>query len=83
MNNQIARLSTDLRRVSYFILDDEINLARKFIEKNLSHLDNIEISIGKHTLVETLKLIKNLEGGKEKAAERAMTASIILTGRLS
>ena len=79
MNLGLANLSTDLRRISYWLYQGQIDLAKKFLErcpKTYSDL-NPRISCFEN-IWDELKKIENLKEGRLKEAERALTASVIL-----
>jgi hypothetical protein len=79
MNIQIANFASDLRRISYFIYQNRNKLAKKFLTKSRKKYANIPREIGCYKNIwEEIGKIERLEGGKDKAAERASTASIIL-----
>lgn len=79
MNNDIANLSSDLKRISYWILDDRVDLVKRFLEIAKEKYKSIDEKIGGYNNIwEEIEKIENLEGGNERAAERALTASVIL-----
>ncbi|OGM10976.1 hypothetical protein A2Z22_03860 [Candidatus Woesebacteria bacterium RBG_16_34_12] len=78
MNNQLANLSTDLRRVSYWIYEGKMDLVRKFL-LNAKTKYKISASVGPYKNIwQEIKRIENLEGGKIMAADRASTLGCIL-----
>lgn len=78
MNYQLANLSTDLRRISYWVYDGRINLARKFLLK-AKRKYKINNSVGPFKDIwQEIEKIENLEGGKIVAADRASTLGSIL-----
>ena len=78
MNYQLANLSTDLRRISYWIYDGKTDLAKKFI-LNAKNKYKIKSSIGPfNNIWVELKKIETLEGGRIRAADRASTIGSIL-----
>lgn len=79
--NDIANLSVDLRRISNWLQSGNFDLARKFLVRDIEHYGSLQIDVGKMRLKRMLEMMLDLDGGREKAAERAMTASIILMHR--
>jgi len=77
--NLFATISTDLRRISYWKIQGQDDLANRFLDANLQKYANLEARIGKLSFQDTLQKIKTLD--ERKAAELAMTASIILQNR--
>lgn len=79
MNRDLLNLSTDLRRISDWIIAGDLDLARKFLTICKEKYINIPENIGSYKNIwQEIEKIEKLEGGKDKAAERASTASIIL-----
>ena len=78
MNYQLANLSTDLRRISYWSYYGKDDLVNKTIEK-AEDIYKISKRQGpyKDIWVEINK-IKKQEGGRIRAADRATTLSLIL-----
>lgn len=72
MKQDLANLSMDLRRASYFFQQNDVEMAKKFIDRSLEKYDMPEKI---RQLILKIKTSNRLE-----AAERAMTASVILTG---
>ena len=71
--NDLRNLSVDLRRASYFFQQGDLSLAQKFIDRGLDKYD----MPGK-----VRSLILKIRGENHlQAAERAMTAAVILSGR--
>lgn len=70
MSNDLANLSMDLRRASYFFAQDDVELAQKFVDRSQ-----------KYDLPEYIKnLISKIKNNNNnlKAAELAMTVSLIV-----
>lgn len=79
MSRELANLSTDLRRISYWFYQGRTKLALSFLDHCLKIYPNLDISIGCYpSLKEELLGIKKLTKQKFKAAERSLTASLIL-----
>ena len=72
-------LATDLRRVCLWIFKGSDDLADKTLEKNIKMYQNLNLRIGKVMIDDWLKMIIKRVGGREKSAERALTASVILS----
>ncbi len=78
MNKDLANFSTDLRRVSYWIYEGKIDLAKRFLR----------LAKGKYKLTgrigpypdiwQEIEKINNLEGGNYRSSDRAATISSIL-----
>ena len=71
MSDDLSNLSTDLRRASYFFAQNDVALAKKFVDRSQ-----------KYNLHEKYKnlILKIKNEDRLKASEMAMTASIILNG---
>lgn len=69
MNNDLANLSMDLRRASYFFQQNDVILAQKFVGRSQKY--NLSENI--KNLIFKIKNDDNL-----KASEMAMTASLII-----
>lgn len=69
MNQDLANLSMDLRRASYFFAQNDVALAQKFVDRSQ-----------KYNISENVKnlIVKINEANNLQASELAMTASIIL-----
>lgn len=65
--------------VMVILVGDKIMEAIKLTRKALSFYGNVPGRLGRYSLVEHLDKIVSLDGGRLMAAERAMTASIILS----
>lgn len=73
-----ASLATDLRRISYWIYDGDIKLSRKFLDISKQKY-KIKSHVGCfNNIWNEIKKIRDLEGGKYVAADRAATLSSIL-----
>ena len=70
MNQDLANLSMDLRRASYFFQQNDVELAQKFVDRSQKY--NMPENI--KNLISKIKNDDNL-----KASEMAMTVSIILS----
>ena len=71
-------LSTDLRRVSLWILSKSDELANNVLKRDIDMYKNLDIKIGRVSIDNWLKIILDRVDGREKAAERALTAAVIL-----
>ncbi len=80
--NDYQKLSSDLSRVTEFLISNNLKMASKFSDRIINLYSNLPGKIGSQNLTIYLRQIANLDGGKMKAAERAMTASIILSKHL-
>ena len=79
MKKDLLNLSTDLRRISDWIVNGDIDIAQKFINICREKYSDIPQKIGSYKNIwKEIDKIEKLEGGKDKAAERASTASVIL-----
>lgn len=79
MSLQTANFAADLRRISYFIYNGRIKLARQMIGNCRRKYRDVNRKIGCYEDIwEEIGKIEKLVGGKNKAAERASTASVIL-----
>lgn len=78
MNNDYAKLSTDLRRVSNWIYHGNFKLSKKMI-KIAQNKYKIDDRVGCfENIWDEIKKIKLVVGGRLKAAERALTLSSML-----
>ncbi len=70
MDQDLANLSMDLRRASYFFQQNDVSLAQKFIERSLD----------KYKMPEKIKklILKIRKDDNFQASELTMTASLIL-----
>ncbi len=70
MDQDLANLSMDLRRASYFFQQNDVSLAQKFIERSLD----------KYKMPEKIKklILKIRKDDNLQASELTMTASLIL-----
>ena len=79
INKDCANFSADLRRIAYWIYEKRFNLAKKMLGKCKLLYREISPKVGCYENIwDEIKKIEKLEGGKNKAAERASTASVIL-----
>lgn len=79
MNLDLANLSADLRRVSYWLCQNQVDLAKRFLKQTRSRYRNIEPKVGCYQNIwEEIERIADLGGGFLRASERALTASLIL-----
>ena len=79
MKEDLANLSTDLRRISYWLYQNRVNLAKSFLVRCRKTYRQINPKIGHYDDIwAEVEKIDNLEGGLIKASERALTASLIL-----
>lgn len=67
------KLSSDLSRITEFLISGNKNMADKFIERVVNLYSDLPGKIGKYKLSDYLQRIKETSN-----AEMAMTASIIL-----
>lgn len=79
MNQDLANLSTDLRRISYWLYEGRMALAQKFLNEAPKKYSQINPKIGCYDNVwQELKKIESLKKNRLKAAEKSLTASTIL-----
>lgn len=79
MNIDLANFSTDLRRISYWIIEKDFEMAKKFLHLSKEKYKNVPTKIGCYKNIWTeISKIENMTTNREKASERAMTASVIL-----
>lgn len=79
MNKDLQNFSTDLLRISYWIYDGRLDLAKKMLKRCKLMYNKIEKEIGCYKNIwEEIEKIENIEGGRNAASERASTASVIL-----
>lgn len=71
MKQDLANLSMDLRRASYFFQQNDVEMAKKFIDRSLE----------KYDMPEKIRqlILKIKTDNRFEAAERAMTASVIMS----
>ncbi len=82
MNLDLLNLSTDLRRISYWLYQDRVELAKQFLKQAKKTYQNINPKIGCYKNIwKEIEEISNLKGGLLRASERALTASLILKHR--
>lgn len=79
MNDRL-NLSVDLKRVCAWLLQGSDDLVDSILVKDMKMYKDLDVKIGRVELDKWLKMIKDRVGGKEQAAERALTASVILAG---
>ena len=72
-------LSTDLRRVSLWIARDSDELANNILKRDLDRYKDLKVKIGGVSIGKWLEMIIDRVGGREQAAERALTAAVILS----
>ena len=77
MNDKL-NLSVDLRRVCSWILKERDDLVDKMLDRDIKLYSDKNYKVGNYRIDEWLVMIKNRMGGREQAAERALTASVIL-----
>ena len=78
MNVALANLSTDLRRISYWIYNGNIELGMDFLSR-VKKMYKIERSVGPFKDIwDEIEKVKSLEGGRVRAADRASTLASIL-----
>lgn len=71
--NDYQKLSSDLSRITEFLISGNQNMADKFSQRVVDMYSNLPGNIGKYELSDYLQKIK-----ETRNAEMAMTASIIL-----
>lgn len=76
---EYSKLSAYLGTICQLLIDGDIKLADILSRRTLKNFYNVPGKLGRYLLAEHLEKIVNLEGGRMRAAERAMTASIILS----
>ncbi|MEA3355611.1 MAG: hypothetical protein U9Q63_03975 [Patescibacteria group bacterium] len=81
MNDRL-NLSVDLKRVCSWILQGSDDLVSKTLERDIKMYGGLDFKIGKVEIGEWLWLIKKSVGGRERSAERALTASVILASQV-
>ncbi len=72
-------LATDLRRISMWMIKKNDLLVDQFINRDIKMYGRMNFKIGTIKIVEWLQLILDRANGREKAAERALTAAVILS----
>lgn len=72
-------LSSDLMRIGEYIYSGRDELADAFLKRDKELYRNLSVSIGVTPLQKWLDLIKERIGGSKQAAERALTAAVILS----
>jgi|GEM_PF-2158054 len=78
MNTTLANLSTDLRRISYWIYNGNDKLAAKFLD-DIKTRYKIKKKIGVYNNIWLeIKKVRDYEGGKIMAADRAATLSSVI-----
>ena len=77
--NKKANLSVDLKRVSNFLMASNDSLVDSVLDKAMKMYQNLDTKVGRVDLDVWLKMIKDRVGGREKAAERALMASAVLS----
>lgn len=81
MNNlDYLNLSTDLRRISQWLMEKQDDMVEIFMPKLMKKFGSDEKIKGKKTVKRWLEEIRDYKGGRERAAERALTLSAILLG---
>lgn len=78
MNQQLAALSTDLRRISYWLYRDQVKLAHQFLHSSQKTSLDINCSLGKSDLQTQLSILNSDQEDRLHAAERALTTSLLL-----
>lgn len=78
MSDKLA-LSSDLMRIGEYIYSGRDELADSFLKRDKELYKNLSVSIGKTPLQQWLDLIEERNGGSQRAAERALTAAVILS----
>jgi len=79
MNDQVASLAADLRRVSYWIYEGQTELAQAVLKGAQGKYKAIPPEVGCYQDIwREIAEIGKVGQGKDRAAERALTASVIL-----
>lgn len=78
MNQQLANLSADLRRISYWIYQGRLELAESFLERDKKICCDLNHSFGLSKVIAELNKISSLKEERLKTAERALTLSRII-----
>jgi len=76
--NDKHNLAMDLKRICSWILQGSDELVDRVLDRDIKLYSQLDIKIGKFSIVDWLVMIKNRSGGKEASAERALTAAAIL-----
>jgi hypothetical protein len=71
-------LSADMRRVAWWLQVGNQKLASRFIEASWVSYGKDKKMVGKKDLSLWLDLIRRRDGGEMRAAERALTLSLLL-----
>jgi len=71
-------LSADLMRIGGWIYQGKDELAARFLDRDIRLYSKMNVKIGNETVGVWLDKIKNRLGGRVRAAERALTAGVIL-----
>jgi hypothetical protein len=79
--SDLAKLSADLMRVGEFLSQGREDLADRFLARDIKLYGDLDQRIGRYGLKEWLRLIELRQGGVERAAERAMTAGVVMLAR--
>jgi hypothetical protein len=77
-NKDKLNLSADLRRVCTWLLQGNDDLVDRIIERDIKMYGDKNFKIGRLKIGNYLELIKRRVDGRERAVERALTASVIL-----
>lgn len=77
--NDLANFAADLRRIAYWIHGEQNKLAKIMLKKTRELYEDVDPKISCYKNIwSEIEKIERLEGGKNRAAERALTASVIL-----
>lgn len=76
-------LSTDLRRIALWLQEGRLGLADKFIAANLRRFSGDKEQVGKRKIGEWLMGVGEYKKARLKAAEDALTLSVLLKNRFS
>lgn len=82
-NIDYLNLSTDLRRISVWLVTGRVSLAEQFLAKIMVNFGKEETVFGKKTLRIWLERIVNHAQYGWKSAEDALTLSILLKNRFT
>ncbi len=82
-NLDYLNFSTDMRRVAWWLSDDDESLAEKFITINKKKFGNDTTKFGRKGVDEWLRRIGDYKARGWKSAEDALTLSVLLKNRFS
>ncbi len=82
-NLEYLNLSTDLRRISVWLVEKRVKLAEPFIKKSLEAFGKNQKIVGKKKVGEWLRGIAAFRLRGWKSAEDALTLSVMLKNRFA